>query len=52
MYQVIPAGSVYLFKTEHSPEEIQALQGISVSDQLPEQGFGISYFGNFTPPKI
>lgn len=48
MYKAAPAGSVYYYRTHHSSEEIlEILQGKSVSDLLSEQGFGISYVGNF-----
>lgn len=40
-----PAGSVYLFESD-SPIALQPLQGLSLSDFLPEQGFGIAYFAH------
>lgn len=47
MLKAVPAGSVFYFETEDSPEMIiEKLQGVSVSDFLPEQGFGIAYTGN------
>jgi CRISPR-associated protein Cmr3 len=51
MLRAVPAGSVYFYETEESPEKIAALQGKSLSDAMPEQGFGIAYFGNFNPPQ-
>jgi len=48
MYKAVPAGSVYYFKTEESPEVIlEKLQGEAISDVQKEQGFGIAYIGNF-----
>ena len=49
MYKAIPAGSVFYYKTSEKPETIQAMQGQSFSDRRQEEGFGIAYFGNFTP---
>ncbi|MEM7375386.1 MAG: type III-B CRISPR module-associated Cmr3 family protein [Bacteroidota bacterium] len=40
-----PAGSVYLFESD-TPVQLAPLQGLSLSDFLPEQGFGISYFAH------
>lgn len=50
MYKTIPAGSVLYYETNEAPEKIEALQGQSFSDFRQEEGFGIAYFGNFTPP--
>ncbi len=48
MYKAVPAGSVYYYETETAIIEIvQKLQGKSISDVYPEQGFGIAYFGNY-----
>lgn len=47
MLKAAPAGSVFYFETEESSEMIiEKLQGASISDFLPEQGFGIAYIGN------
>jgi CRISPR-associated protein Cmr3 len=50
MYKAIPAGSVFYYQTSESPDAVTALQGQSFSDERKAEGFGISYFGNFTPP--
>lgn len=48
MYKAVPAGSVYYYRTKDSVELIQEkLQGEAISEFLKEQGFGISYIGNF-----
>ena len=46
MYKAVPSGSIYLYELE---EEIDfdTLQGVKISDELAEQGFGIAYFGTF-----
>ena len=49
MYRSVPAGSVFYFKTTEDPLKIQELQGKSVSDELSNQGYGVAYFGNFSP---
>jgi len=49
MYKAIPAGSVFYYQTDESPEALSALQGKSFSDVRKEEGFGIAYLGNFTP---
>lgn len=47
MLKAVPAGSVFYFESEESAERIlEKLQGESISDFLPEQGFGIAYVGN------
>ena len=47
MYKAVPAGSVYYYRTNESPETImQRLHGKALSDMMPEQGFGIAYVGN------
>lgn len=47
MYKAVPAGSVYYYTTEESPERIlEKLHGIAISDYQREQGFGIAYVGN------
>lgn len=47
MLKAVPAGSVFYFESEEPAERIlEKLQGKSVSDFLPEQGFGIAYVGN------
>lgn len=51
MYKAIPAGSVFYYKTNESPERVTAmLQGRSVSDHWKAQGYGIAYVGNFSLP--
>lgn len=48
MLKAVPAGSVYYFRTtEPSDKLLEKLQGQSISDFFPEQGFGIAYIGNF-----
>jgi CRISPR-associated protein Cmr3 len=47
MYKVVPAGSVYYFKSEEDLSLLHEKQGISISDVYDEQGFGIAYFGNY-----
>jgi len=48
MLKAVPAGSVYYYETDEPAERIlQELQGISISDLLKEQGFGIAYVGNY-----
>lgn len=49
MYKAVPAGSVFYYETNEDPAKIESLQGRSVSDILENQGYGIAYFGNFTP---
>jgi CRISPR-associated protein Cmr3 len=51
MLRAVPAGSVYYYETEESPEKIASLQGQSLSDVMSEQGFGVAYFGNFNLPQ-
>lgn len=48
MYKAIPAGSVLYYQTSETPDTIAALQGQSFGVRK-EEGFGIAYFGNFTP---
>jgi CRISPR-associated protein Cmr3 len=48
MKRAVPAGSVYYFKAESKEDfdkAISIFHGKSISDELPEQGFGISYIG-------
>lgn len=48
MYKAVPAGSVYYYKTEESPEKIMDnLFGKTISDIQQDQGFGIAYVGNY-----
>jgi CRISPR-associated protein Cmr3 len=65
MYKAVPAGSVYFYETSESPEYIkEQLFGQSISDRMTEQqsdesgskepgfddqGFGITYVGNWQP---
>ena len=44
MRRVVPAGSVYHFEVLHGPFPL-GLHGHSISDELPEQGFGITFIG-------
>jgi CRISPR-associated protein Cmr3 len=47
MYKAVPAGSVFYYE---SPDDISKLndhQGISLSDERKEEGFGIAYFGTW-----
>lgn len=50
MYKAVPAGSVFFFKKE-GDISFSALQGISLSEVYDQQGYGISFFGNFNPDK-
>lgn len=48
MLKAVPAGSVYYFESEEPAEKVLAkIQGESMSDFLSEQGFGITYVGNY-----
>lgn len=48
MYRAVPAGSVYYYESEEDVSAIlNQLQGTSLSDAMPEQGFGIAYFAQF-----
>jgi len=49
MYRVIPAGSVFYYETQNDVSELNQKQGLSLSDKQSEQGFGIAYFGTWTP---
>lgn len=49
MYKTVPAGSVFFFRSEDDPAKINAMQGMSVSDEREKEGFGICYIGNFNP---
>ena len=49
MYRTIPAGSVFYYEADS--DDVSSLndkQGVSLSDEMPEQGFGIAYFGTWT----
>jgi CRISPR-associated protein Cmr3 len=46
LYKIIPEGSVFVFKTEESVEEIKnAFHLKSISDEYKNQGFGITLVG-------
>jgi CRISPR-associated protein Cmr3 len=47
MYKVVPAGSVFYFKSEDDLSLLHENQGIALSDVYAEQGFGIAYFGAY-----
>jgi len=48
MLKAVPAGSVFYFESAEPAEKIlEKLQGESISDFLSEQGFGITYVGNY-----
>ncbi len=48
MYKAVPAGSVYFYETSESLETVkERLFGKPISDKMPEQGFGITYLGNW-----
>lgn len=48
MLKAVPAGSVYYYESDEEPENImKKINGESVSDVMPEQGYGIAYVGNF-----
>ncbi|MEZ4955202.1 MAG: type III-B CRISPR module-associated Cmr3 family protein [Saprospiraceae bacterium] len=52
MLKAVPAGSVYYYESDESPEKILSqLHGQSISDFLPEQGYGIAFIGNVKLPK-
>ena len=52
MLKAVPAGSVYYYESDDSPEVImEKINGKSVSDYLPEQGFGMAFIGKFNKPK-
>ena len=44
MRRVVPAGAVYHFEVLAGPSPL-GLHGQSISDKLPEQGFGITFIG-------
>ena len=51
MLKAVPAGSVYYYRTEEKPEKIiDKLHAKSLSDYLPEQGYGIAFIGNTKLP--
>lgn len=51
MLKAVPAGSVYYYESDDSPKVImEKIHAKSVSDYLPEQGFGIAYIGKFNKP--
>lgn len=48
MYRAVPAGSVYFYETQESTDMVlEKLFGQAISDIMPEQGFGITYVGNW-----
>jgi CRISPR-associated protein Cmr3 len=48
MYRAVPAGSVYFYETTETPDTVlDKLFGKAISDIMPEQGFGITYVGNW-----
>lgn len=47
MYKMIPAGSVFYYEADTDVSLLNEKQGNSLSDEMPEQGFGIAYFGNW-----
>ncbi len=48
MYKAVPAGSVYFYETSENLETVkERLFGKPISDKMPEQGFGITYLGNW-----
>ncbi len=47
MLKAVPAGSVYYYETEEVADRIiEKLHHKSLSDYLPEQGYGIAFVGN------
>lgn len=52
MLKAVPAGSVYYYETDEAAELIiNKLHQQSVSDYLPEQGYGIAFVGNTNLPQ-
>ena len=50
MLKAVPAGSVYYYHSDTPSDSIlEKLHGKSLSDYLPEQGYGISFIGQFNP---
>jgi len=47
MYKAVPAGSIFLYELDDKINIEDLQQGIKISDELKEQGFGITYFGTF-----
>jgi len=47
MHRVVPAGSVFYYQAQKEVSFLNEKQGVSLSDHLQEQGFGICYFGNW-----
>ncbi len=47
MYKAVPAGSIFLYKLNDKINIEDLQQGIKISDEMKEQGFGITYFGTF-----
>jgi CRISPR-associated protein Cmr3 len=46
MLKAVPAGSVYYYESKMSPDILlEKLHGKSLSEYLPEQGYGISFVG-------
>lgn len=47
MVKAVPPGSVYYYETDEEPDKIvERLHDKSLSDYLPEQGYGIAFIGN------
>jgi CRISPR-associated protein Cmr3 len=47
MYKAVPAGSVFFYESADDISKLNDHQGISLSDERQEEGFGIAYFGTW-----
>jgi CRISPR-associated protein Cmr3 len=47
MYRAVPAGSVFYYESETDVSLLNNRQGVSMSDERQEEGFGIAYFGTW-----
>lgn len=53
MLKAVPSGSVYYYETEEDTAKIIAnLHGKSLSDVMPEQGYGVAFVAKFNSPTI